>query len=232
MCVEGYPSCPALATWDTPRVTDPEPNLTPSALRAALSLANFDGHAAQRLMEPAQRGVPSDRTGDEPPRDAAALAYVFERGGILQMPLTLRHADLREHRGQVSLPGGRPDAGESLWQTALREANEEVGLDVSEVERLGQLSPVYIPITHTTLHVHVCWGVAPEDLRANPGEVERVEVVRLAALLDPTRRGRRVLRIRDRDVDVPYFDLAGLFVWGATAMALSDLAERLRAALP
>jgi len=199
-------------------------------LRAALDLRAFDGRDAQRPMEPAVRGTAAPRFDTSgPPREAAALAYVFDQGGLLHMPLTLRHPELREHRGQVSLPGGRPEPGEPLLQTALREAQEEIALDVRRAEPLGVLSPVHIPVTHTILHVHVAHGPAPTALTPQPGEVERIEVVALPDLLDPARRKRRTLEIQGRAVEVPYFDVGGLFLWGATAMALSELAERLRA---
>ncbi len=207
----------------------PAPNL--EHLRAALALDDFDGRAAQRILEPVSRGPRPAGSGGREPRDAAALAFVFERDDVLHLPLTLRTAELREHRGQVSLPGGRPHGDETLWETAVREAEEEIGLPTGVGEPLGQLTPVYIPVTHTRLHVHVAHGSDPGPLRANPGEVERVEVVPLHAFLDPARRKRRNLWIHDRDIDVPYVDVADLFLWGATAMALSELAERLRRVL-
>jgi 8-oxo-dGTP pyrophosphatase MutT (NUDIX family) len=204
------------------------PLLTLEHLQAALALPGFDGRAAQQMLAPRSRGPRPAGADDHPPREASALAFVFERRGALRLPLTLRTAELREHRGQVSLPGGRPHADETLWETAWREAEEEIGLSGEAAERLGVLTPVYIPVTHTRLHVHVAHGPDPGELVANPGEVERVELMRLDDLLVPERRGRKPLWIHDREIDVPYFDVAGLFVWGATAMALSELAERLR----
>lgn len=202
--------------------------ITVTRLRAALALEPFDGRAAQRIMEPLHRGDPTPRLLEAPPREAAALAFAHEQDGALHLPLTLRHPELREHRGQVSLPGGRPEDGESLWETAWREAREEIALDPPDAEPLGVLEPVYIPVTHTHLHVHVATGTAPERFRRQPSEVDRVEVVPLHDLLDPALRRTKTMTFRDRSVEVPYFDLAGLVVWGATAMALSELAERLR----
>lgn len=210
-------------------MTPDAPAIDLSLLRSALALAAFDGRAAQRIMEPETRGRPPPGHGERPPRDAAALAYVFPRAGGLHLPLTLRREDMREHSGQVSLPGGRPEDGEDLLQTALREAQEEISLPADVPRPLGRLAPVYIPVTHTRLHVHVAHGPAPERLEANPAEVVRIEVVPLGHLVAPSRRRCTTRRILGRDVEVPYFDLAGLEVWGATAMALSELAERLRA---
>jgi 8-oxo-dGTP pyrophosphatase MutT (NUDIX family) len=210
-------------------MTDSRPALDLATLERALALPGFDGRAAQRRMEPALRGSPpAGLSPGRPLRDAGALAYVFEQAGRLHMPLTLRHGDLRHHRGQVSLPGGRPDPGESLWETAIREAEEEIALVSSGVQPLGTLHPVDIPVSHSRLHVHIGTGPVPRALIPNPGEVERIELVVLDDLLEPALRKRRTLQIQGRAVEVPYFDVAGLFLWGATAMALSELAERLR----
>jgi 8-oxo-dGTP pyrophosphatase MutT (NUDIX family) len=212
-------------------MTRSSPAISADTLRSALRLRPFDGRAAQRIMEPAGRGTPPPAGQREMPREAAALAYLFEQDGDLRLPLTLRRADLREHSGQVSLPGGRPEAREDLWQTALRESEEEIGLRVPALERVGVLTPVYIPVTHTRLHVHVGVGPAPAALRANPAEVVRVQLVSLADLLTPDRRRCETRTLLGRVREVPCFDFDGLEVWGATAMALSELAERVRAVL-
>ena len=207
-------------------------SLDPLLLRRAVDLPAFDGRAAQRLMEPARRGrAPGFVDARAPLRDAAALAYVFEQDGALRLPLTVRHEGLRHHSGQVSLPGGRPDPGETLLQAAVREAEEEIALSTEGLVPVGVLHPVDIPVSHSRLHVHVALGPAPEVLIPNPGEVEHIEVIPLADLLDPALRKERVLEIQGRAIDVPYFDVGGLFLWGATAMALSELAERLRLAV-
>jgi 8-oxo-dGTP pyrophosphatase MutT (NUDIX family) len=195
---------------------DPPAPVDAVSLAHVFDLSDFDG------PRPAGADTAS-------PREAAALAYLFLRRGRYRLPLTLRRADLAEHRGQVSLPGGRPDPGETMWETALREASEEVGLDPALPRALGVLAPVYIPVTHTRLHVQVAIGPDPGPLVASPREVERIVEVGLDELLDPARRRTRPYEIAGRQLDVPYFDVGGLFLWGATAMALSELVERLRA---
>ncbi len=181
-------------------------------------------------MEPRRRGTPRPEISGGPPRPASALAYVFAREGRLLLPVTVRQPDLPEHKGQVSLPGGRPHPEESSWDTALREAEEEIGLDVPAVEPLGPLAPVWIPVTNTELTIHVAIGPDPGTLVPCPREVERIELVSLDDLVDPARRAARPLTIEGRTIDVPYFDVNGLFLWGATAMGLSDLAWRLEQA--
>jgi len=195
-----------------------------------MALRPFDGRAAQRHLEPVWRGPRPPRAEAQPPRDAAALVYVYESDGALWLPLTVRRHDLREHKGQVSLPGGRPEAGESLADTAWREAAEEIGLVPATREPLGTLAPVSIAVTHTTLHVYVATGPAPERLTPQPSEVERIVVVTLDALVDPSNRKHRVIETHGREIEVPWFDVGGVFLWGATAMALSELAARVTAA--
>ncbi len=199
-------------------------------LRAAFHLKDLDGREAQRAFEPARRGSPPPLRSAGPLRDAAALAYVFERDARLCLPLTLRRDDLPEHKGQVSLPGGRPAAGESLFETALREAQEEIGLAVVGLEPLGRLAPVTIPVTHSRLHVFVVEGEDPAPLQADPREVAAIIDVALDDLIAPATRRWRRIAIGGEEIDVPYFDVEGLFLWGATAMALSELVTRLRLA--
>lgn len=204
------------------------PPLSPDRLARALALGDVDARAAQRELEPAFRGPVGAGLGAGPPRPAASLAYLFPAAGAWWLPVTVRRDDLPEHRGQPCLPGGRPRGGETAWQTALREAEEEIGLDPAAVTPLGALAPVYIPPTHTDLTVCVGRGADPRPLRPAPGEVERLAVVALADLCDPRRRRERLERIAGRAVRVPYFDVEGLFLWGATAMALAELVARLR----
>ena len=207
----------------------PQP-VTLDRIRRALAIQDVDGREAQRLMEPITRGMPPPEADTRAPREAAALAYLFERDGRVRLPLTVRRHDLAEHRGQVSLPGGRPEPGESGWETALREAEEEVALDTRRHEPLGVLAPVYIPVTHTRLHVHVAAGADPGRLIPAPSEVARIVIVDVDDLVDPARRRVRPLTIGGRTIPVPYFEVADLFLWGATAMALSELVERVRRA--
>ena len=202
----------------------------PHELEAAFAVAPFDARSAQRTMEPAFRGEPPFDADSRTPRAASALAYVFEDDGRLRFPLTLRRDDLREHKGQVSLPGGRPEPGESSFETARREAHEEIGLDPALALEIGTLADVYIPVTHTHLRVHVAVGPAPDGLLADPREVAELRLADLDDLLDPAVRTTETREIRGRPVDVPYFRLAGWTVWGATAIALAELSGRLAAA--
>ena len=141
--------------------------------------------------------------------------------------LTVRDHQLLQHPGQVSLPGGALDEGETIVAAALREAKEEIGLAPDRVEVVGELSPLHIPVSRFVLHPVVAVGDVVPPLTAQPGEVARILEVPLARLQDPT-----VLRVERREFkgrfyDVPFFAVDGEKVWGATAMILAEFLELL-----
>jgi 8-oxo-dGTP pyrophosphatase MutT (NUDIX family) len=155
-------------------------------------------------------------------RIAAALLLVYPGADGAAVPLTVRASGLTRHAGQISLPGGAADPGETLAETALREASEEIGVDPVSVQILGELTPVHVLVSGFTLHPVV--GVSHERpaFQAAPGEVDEILEVSLADLQDASRI-RRGTRIREgMAIEYPYFDLRGHQVWGATAMVLGE----------
>ena len=192
------------------------------SLRARLA-ETLPGVQAQLKFAPVPTGA-GWRAGHFPPesRTAAALLLLYPREHDVAVPLTVRASGLPRHAGQISLPGGATDPGETLAQTALREAAEEIGVDPAAVRILGELTPVHVIVSGFTLHPVV--GVtdrAPEFVAA-PGEVDAILEVALDDLRDASRIGRGT-RIREGvAVEYPYFDLLGHQVWGATAMVLGE----------
>jgi 8-oxo-dGTP pyrophosphatase MutT (NUDIX family) len=155
-------------------------------------------------------------------RVAAALLLLYPRDRDLAVPLTVRASGLARHAGQVSLPGGAMDPGETLGQTALREASEEIGVDPASVRILGELTPVHVIVSGFTLHPIVGVTDRRPAFVAAPGEVDEILEVALDDLRDASRIGRGT-RIREGvAVEYPYFDLLGHQVWGATAMVLGE----------
>jgi 8-oxo-dGTP pyrophosphatase MutT (NUDIX family) len=161
-------------------------------------------------------------------RDGAGLVllYPVREDGDHDHPsvlLTVRRDDLPNHAGQVSLPGGERESGESLAEAALREAEEEVRLDRSGVRVLGNLSPLHIPVSGFVLHPIVAHYGSRPSLRPDEHEVARVLEVPLRSLLDPSRARMERRHLGGTDYDVPYFAVGGEKVWGATAMVLAEL---------
>jgi 8-oxo-dGTP pyrophosphatase MutT (NUDIX family) len=157
-------------------------------------------------------------------RAAAALLLLYpsENDGRIAVPLTVRASGLARHAGQISLPGGAVDEGETLAETALREAAEEIGVDPAAVRVLGELTPVHVIVSGFTLHPVVAVTDARPAFLAAPGEVEEILEVSLDDLRDASRI-RVGTRLREGvAVEYPYFDLLGHQVWGATAMVLGE----------
>ena len=162
--------------------------------------------------------------GRYPPdaRAAAGLLLLYPHESGIAIPLTVRGRGLARHAGQISLPGGATDPGETLVEAALREASEEIGVDPGAVRVLGELTPVHVIVSGFTLHPIVAVTETRPSFMPAPGEVEEILEVSVDDLRDASRI-RRGTRIREGEaVEYPYFDLLGHQVWGATAMVLGE----------
>lgn len=155
-------------------------------------------------------------------RTAAALLLLYPGVSGPAIALTVRSSGLARHAGQVSLPGGATDPGETLAEAALREAAEEIGVDAERVRVLGELTPVHVLVSGFTLHPIVGVTDGRPDFLASPGEVQDILEVSLHDLRDASRI-RQGTRLREGvALEYPYFDLLGHQVWGATAMVLGE----------
>ncbi|WP_245415439.1 CoA pyrophosphatase [Hoeflea marina] len=162
-------------------------------------------------------------------REAAVLVPVIDDGAEPRVILTRRSAAMRRHSGQVAFPGGSVDAGDGTVEVAaMREAEEEIGLDRSFVEPVGQL-PVYLTTTGFRITPVLALVRPGYRLVANPDEVDAVFEVPLAFLMDPAnhRRESRIWEGIERHYYVmPYGEH---HIWGVTAGIIRTLYERLYA---
>jgi 8-oxo-dGTP pyrophosphatase MutT (NUDIX family) len=139
---------------------------------------------------------------------------------------TERRSDLKRHAGEISFPGGRRDDGEELLDTALREAEEEIGLSRDRVEVVGALPPIGTFVTNYKVHPFV--GLIDEGMRfePNPSEVESVLVASLDDLVAAYAK-RRLVR-RGVPIKTDTYEISDKLIWGATARILGLLLERIR----
>lgn len=186
------------------------------------------GLKAQLPMAPKPRVLSGDRHEAES-RQGAVLLLLYPRDGRLFLLLTRRSERVLHHRGQISLPGGAREPGDtSLWQTALREAAEEVAAGAEEIYYVGILSPIYIASSHFEVHPFI--GYAPErpDFVANDREVAALIEMPLVSIVEESTR-REEVWIRDgAERRVPLYLCDDNVIWGATAMMLSELETLLR----
>jgi 8-oxo-dGTP pyrophosphatase MutT (NUDIX family) len=146
---------------------------------------------------------------------------------VTHIVLTRRRADLRRHAGEISFPGGRQDPGDaSLAATALREADEEIGLAPGAVELLGELPPVSTFATGYQIHPFVGLIEPGQQWRISPREVDAVLELPLGDLGQSRTRTR--LERRGITFETDAYILDGHLIWGATFRILENLIERLR----
>jgi 8-oxo-dGTP pyrophosphatase MutT (NUDIX family) len=201
--------------------------LTLDHVKKALALAapEFDARAAQLKMSPQPR--PLVRTADGEPRRAATLMLLYPIEEQLHFALTRRHDNLAYHAGQISLPGGSQDPGETYQETALRETCEEIGV-CEGIEILGALTDVYIPPSDFLVFPFVgCLPQRPE-WRLITSEVTEIIECPLEVLLDHSLKGREDTDFKGLIVNIAWYQVNGYRVWGATAVMLSEMEGRLR----
>lgn len=163
-----------------------------------------------------------------PPKDAkqASVSIIlFEENNQLFFLLTKRTDNVEHHKGQVSLPGGAIDNNETAKKASLRETNEEVGIDSSTLESLGQLSNLYTPVSYFNIHVFLWYSKIQPQIKINYSEVDRVYKISLDELLDNNLVSNTPINKSGLKINVPAYHFKECICWGATAMIITELKD-------
>ena len=158
-------------------------------------------------------------------KDAAILVALFEKDGEYCFPMIKRPENVKNHPGQIALPGGAKEKEESLEETALREAQEEIGIDTDKVEIIGKLTPIPVPVSGYLVQTYI--GIIDEEpeWKLSNDEVADFFILKLSELIGADNGYYEKWNLRGFDAKVPIFKIGDLKIWGATASVLSEFIE-------
>jgi 8-oxo-dGTP pyrophosphatase MutT (NUDIX family) len=164
-----------------------------------------------------------------PPKSASVLILFYPDQNEIFFPLIQRNIYKGVHSGQISLPGGTAEPGETSIATALREAEEEIGILASDVTVVGRLSEFYVIPSNFNVAPIIGFTQSKPEFKRDPNEVEKIIFGNVSHLLsvDAIKR-KEILAAGRYALMAPHFDMDGHLVWGATAMILNELRTVLR----
>ncbi|MBL4735677.1 MAG: CoA pyrophosphatase [Flavobacteriales bacterium] len=188
------------------------------------------GKEAQYKMAPYDRVLKliAQAFTTKPMKESAVLCLFYPKNGEPHFTLILRNTYKGIHSAQVSFPGGKVEEGDaSLEKTALRETEEEIGVQRDQVKIIGALTDLYIPPSGFHVHPFIGYLEATPAFSPDTNEVSKIIETPLSMLMDEAIVGRKKIMVSTNKLKVnyPYFDILGETVWGATAMMLSELKE-------
>jgi 8-oxo-dGTP pyrophosphatase MutT (NUDIX family) len=199
---------------------------TPESLRLQLVACLGDtlpGSAVQQVFAPElaygrHAGPPAFGV-----RQAAVLVLLYPHRGEWFVPTIVRTQAMREHAGQIALPGGSVDAGETPAQSALREFEEELGASREGIEVLGMLAPIYVFNSNFFVKPILAICGAKPAFQPNSAEVAELVEIPLRALLAPENHSAHHILRRSVKFRAPHIQIGQHRVWGATCMILAEV---------
>jgi len=183
-------------------------------------LGSLPGEEAQNRMAPSYRG---DFPHESDPARAAVLALMYPSAGEIHMVFIKRNEYNGHHSAQVSFPGGAWENEDlTLQHTAIRETREELGIS-GEVEILGSLTDLHIPVSNFLVTPFVGWMDETPLFKPDPSEVQYVIEAPLQSLLSSSNIEMEVIARHDQAIQAPCYKIGNEKIWGATAMMLSEI---------
>tara|TARA_R110002050_G_scaffold300795_1_gene472826 strand:- start:11594 stop:12271 length:678 start_codon:yes stop_codon:yes gene_type:complete len=190
--------------------------------------SDLPGEKAHRKMLPPGRKLSANFNEMSEVKYSSVLLLLFPHEGRIYTCLTRRNPNMKNHPGQISFPGGRIEEGESPELTAMREAQEEVGISPLDIRLLGMLSQLFIPVSGYTIFPYVGWVDHKPNFVLNEAEAEKLILLPVQEFLQEERIAHTEMdTIRGR-LRVPYYPYEGEIIWGATAMILAEFFEILK----
>lgn len=194
-------------------------NISPENIKKALA-GNLRGILSHQKMMPPNRKLRAADSDKKRLKPSSVLLLLFVENDELFVCLIKRPATMKHHAGQVALPGGRHEPGETPLETALRETWEEIGITAGKIEILGSLSELFVDVSGFLIHPFVGWLSEKPSFKINPAEVEKTLLFPLLKFKDEL--DETELETISGKLKVPCFHFEGEIIWGATAMILSE----------
>ncbi len=160
---------------------------------------------------------------DKPARKSAVLMMLYEKNNNAHIMFIVRTKGNNAHSGQISFPGGKcEEFDRNLTDTALREANEEIGINTKNIEVIGQLSSILIPVSNFIVYPIVAYHTGNLELKINKSEVSELLEVPVSQLLDSKNKRISKVEAQGKIIDAPAFVIQDKIIWGATAMIINE----------
>ncbi len=196
------------------------------SLRLQKTLPGQDAHDKMASESRLKLKMPSP---NERTRESAVLILFYPSEKKIFIPLILRPQYDGVHGGQMAFPGGRAEKeDESLIRTAMREAQEEIGVRLTDITVIGQLTRLFIPPSNFFVQPVVGYMNHKPDFYPDAREVDKVIEIGLEEIINPEIIGRKILIIKGIEIDAPFYQIQEHTVWGATAMMISELLTVIR----
>jgi len=158
----------------------------------------------------------------ENPKKASVLILLFPESENIHFFLTQRTLSVEHHKGQISLPGGTCEKNEQTINTALRETEEEIGVNKNEIEIIGELTPFFTPASGFIVHPFIGWCDKRPKTNIQVDEVQNLFSASLSQLLNNQIFESENWNLRGYQAKVPFYNFDGHKVWGVTAAILSE----------
>lgn len=197
-------------------------------------MQNLPGVSAQELMAPPGRKLAIEYLKENIiPKKSAVLILIYpDDDSVPRTVLMLRpEKEKGIHAGQISFPGGRyDDTDGNLFRTALRETEEEIGINRNLIQLLGKLTPLYIPVSNYMVYPFVGFIEKKPVFKIHPEEVKELLEVCIFDFLMNQNIGTasKYIKVKEQIMEVPCYNLNGKIIWGATAMIIAELSEILK----